>query len=147
MKYITKIKLLNFKKFTSIEIPFKEDLNLLIGDNEAGKSTILSAIDLVISGSRNKVETIGVENLFNREVIETFLNGSKKYEDLPKLYIELYLNDQDNELLDGQYNSEGASSHGMLLELSPNDELVTEIKEILGQAEANFPFEYYLISF
>jgi len=147
MKYITKIKLRNFKKFTSIEIPFKEDLNLFIGDNEAGKSTILSAIDVVLSGSRNKVETIGVESLFNRKVIDTFLSGSKKYEDLPILYAELYLNDQDNEQLDGQYNSTGISSHGMMLELLPNNELVTEIKEILAQAEANFPFEYYLIHF
>jgi putative ATP-dependent endonuclease of the OLD family len=57
MSYIKKIRLLNFKKFDKFEVDFDPKLNLLIGDNEAGKSTILTAIDLAISGSRNKVET------------------------------------------------------------------------------------------
>ncbi|WP_417760564.1 AAA family ATPase, partial [Shewanella sp.] len=37
--------------------------NIVVGDNEAGKSTILTAIELVLSGSRSKVESLGVEAL------------------------------------------------------------------------------------
>lgn len=49
---VEKIRVKNFKKFEGIkEIKFNEDINVLIGDNEAGKSTILIALDIVFSGS------------------------------------------------------------------------------------------------
>ena len=41
MKTIQKIKLFNFKRFSEFDVEFTEDLNVLIGDNEAGKSTLL----------------------------------------------------------------------------------------------------------
>ena len=47
MKFIQKIKLHNFKRFGDIEIPCDERLNILIGDNESGKSSILMALDLL----------------------------------------------------------------------------------------------------
>ena len=71
---IEKIKLKNFKRFKSFSLNFDEKLNILIGDNEAGKSTILSAIDIVLSGSRNKVESHGINRLFNADVINDFLH-------------------------------------------------------------------------
>ncbi len=59
MKVLQRIKLNNFKRFASFDSNFDRNLNLLIGDNESGKSTILLAVDLVLSGSRGKVEAIG----------------------------------------------------------------------------------------
>jgi putative ATP-dependent endonuclease of OLD family len=147
MKTIKGIKIQNFKKFNEFSIKFNNTLNLLIGDNEAGKSTILSAIDIVLSGSRGKVEALGLENLFNIDVIEKFLRSGKKYENLPILFIELYLNDQGNIDLDGKFNSLEMAYHGLRLECAPRDDLSTEIKEILRQDEDNFPFEYYSISY
>ena len=122
-------------------------MNLLIGDNEAGKSTILNAIDFVLSGSRSKVENYGVDNLFNTEVIKTFLDSEKKYEDLPILFAELYLNDQGNKDLEGKYNSEDLYTHGLALICEPREDLSKEIKDILSQDDDNFPFEYYSITF
>src|SRR5436309_884728 len=101
MNNIIKIKLLNFKRFETFEVAFDDKMNLLIGDNEAGKSSILTAIDLVISGSRNKVETIGLEYLFNSDVIGNFLKSDKNYASLPKLEIELFLSEH-NEETDGK---------------------------------------------
>lgn len=148
MKIIKKIKIQNFGRFRDFSIEFDNSLNLFIGDNEAGKSTILSAIDIVLGGSRNKVENYGLDHLFNSEVIEEFLASDKKYENLPTLYVELYLNDQLNKDLDGKYNSEGdKTSHGLLLICEPTEALSKEIKDILKQDDDNFPFEYYSIKF
>ena len=92
MKIISKLKLLNFKKYRDFEVDFTEGINLLIGDNEAGKSTILQAIDLVLSTSKSKIESGGVENFFNQQVIEEYSNlSSKNYADLPIMRVELYL--------------------------------------------------------
>lgn len=61
MTYILKTKIKNFKKFREYEVQFDPKRNILIGDNEAGKSTILTAIELVLSGSRSKVDSLGIE--------------------------------------------------------------------------------------
>lgn len=147
MKIIEKIKIKNFGRFKEFSIGFDQNLNLLIGDNEAGKSTILNAIDIVLSGSRSKVENYGLDHLFNSEVIEEFLLSDKKYENLPILYAELYLNDQAIKDLDGKWNSEGIPAHGIQLLCEPREDLSKEIKDILLQEDDNFPFEYYSISF
>ena len=62
MSKIKKLKLKNFKRFSKFEVEFRDNLNILAGENESGKSTILSAIDLVLRGSRNRIESIGMEN-------------------------------------------------------------------------------------
>ena len=113
MKTIKKIKLFNFKRFNELEVEFDETINLLIGDNEAGKSSILLALDLVLSGSRSKVETIGLSNLFNATVVNDFLNGTKKFNQLPCLTVEVYLNEQNNPDLNGKDNSEDSACDGL----------------------------------
>jgi len=146
-KVITKIKLKNFKRFTDLEFDFDEKINVLIGDNESGKSSILQAIDIVLSGSRNKIENIGLENLFNNQVINVFLQSEKKYEDLPELIVELYLNEQNNDNTNGNNNEKGIICDGLRLHCLPNDDYSHDIKNILSQHNANFPFEFYLINF
>ena len=69
MTYILKAKIKNFKKFREYEVQFDPKRNILIGDNEAGKSSILTAIELVLSGSRSKVESLGIEALLNASVV------------------------------------------------------------------------------
>lgn len=93
---IEKLKLLNFKRFDSLEIEFDEELNIFVGDNESGKSTILQAIDIVIRGSRHMVEDIGLERLFNKSTIDRFMNASSRaIENLPILRVELFRSDHE----------------------------------------------------
>lgn len=70
---IAKIKLTNYKRFRKFEFIPNERTNIIVGDNEAGKSTILEAIDLVISGNVRKVESIGIDRIINTDSIEEFL--------------------------------------------------------------------------
>jgi predicted ATP-dependent endonuclease of OLD family len=147
MNIIHKIILQNFKRFTTFEVDFDKQLNILIGDNESGKSSILQAIDIVLSGSRNKVENIGLENIFNYQIINDFMQSNKRYENLPVLIIELYLNEQDNEVVFGRNNTKTADFNGLKLECKPNDDFGSHIRDVLQQPNANFPFEYYSINF
>ena len=152
MGLIKKIKLFNFKRFEFLEIDFDEKLNIIIGDNEAGKSSILLAIDLVLSGSRNKVEQIGLEFLFNSKVISDFLNSDKNMKNLPELKIEIYLDEiyldeQKKEEIKGKNNSIGLNCYGLRLICKPNDDYSKLIKDILNKPNNIFPFEFYSISF
>jgi putative ATP-dependent endonuclease of OLD family len=147
MKKINRIILQNFKRFDSLDIAVNNKLNIFIGDNESGKSSILEAIDIVISGSRSKVETIGISNLLNSASVQAFIEGGKKYAELPVLFIEVYIDDTGNEDLNGDNNSLGINSDGLTLVCQPDILHSEDIKTVLEQKGDNFPYEFYSISF
>ena len=89
--FIKKIKLINYKRFKNYTIEPNDRMNIFVGDNETGKSSILEAIDLVACGNVRRIEAIGLDRLINMEAVKVFLAGSKTYENLPILRIELYL--------------------------------------------------------
>lgn len=145
---IEKLKLHNFKRFESLEISFDDDLNIFIGDNESGKSTILQAIDIVIRGSRHMVEEIGLEQLFNKDVIERYMSSSQLLmENLPCLNAELFLQDTGDPFLNGINNSEGRDYDGIRIICEPDTDYSEAINNILSSESPSFPFEYYKISF
>ena len=147
MKQLTKIILHNFKRFKDLEIDLNPTLNIFIGDNESGKSTILQAIDLVARGSHTKIEEIGLERIFNVSVIREFMESDKKLENLPFLEIDLFFNEQNDEYLNGNNNVKGIPADGIKLVCVPNhNDYGQQIKNVI-QNEHTFPFEYYSISF
>jgi putative ATP-dependent endonuclease of the OLD family len=144
---IKKLVLKNFKRFKTLELDFDSELNILVGGNEAGKSSVLQALDIVLSASRTKVESLGLETLFNSECIEEFLAGARKIEDLPELIVEIYLDGPADPDLDGRNNSKGLDHLGIKLECKPVEDYTKEIKAILDGKHDSFPFEYYAIQF
>lgn len=145
--YISKIKLHNFRRFKDLEIQFKKGRNILVGDNESGKSSVLLAIDLAARGSRHRVEDMGVETLFNVDAISEFMAGEKRLENLPDLYVELYLADIVDEELDGRNNSDNRNDYGVRMTIEPNPELSRITLDVLQAVDTAFPFEFYSISF
>ncbi|MFH1525776.1 MAG: AAA family ATPase [Bacteroidota bacterium] len=147
MTSIKKIKLHNYKRFKALELELDEKLNVFIGDNESGKSTILDAINVVISGKKKKIDTLYLESIFNYEVIIQFLESDRHYSNLPKLFVELYLDEENNPDLFGRNNSENRDFNGLRFECVPNDGLSKEINDIISIDECIFPFEYYSINY
>lgn len=148
MATISKLVLKNFKRFKSLELDFDPELNILAGGNEAGKSSVLQAIDIVLSASRSKVEALGLETLFNMESIAEFMAGERKIEDLPELLAELYLAGIHGEHeLDGRNNSKGADALGIKMVCKPIDQYTKDIQAILNEKHDSFPFEYYALQF
>lgn len=147
MPTIERLVLSNFKKFESFELEFDADLNLLIGDNEAGKSSVLLALELVMSASRSKVETIGIETLLNTAAVKAFQAGSRRVENLPELSVELYLSPGVNPGLNGKNNSKRVECDGLTMTFKPMDEFSHDIAEALLSDPSNFPYEYYGVHF
>lgn len=77
-----------FKKFEHFEMTFCPGINILIGENEAGKSTILQAIQLVINQTYRISDKSILMDLFSRKNIDAFLH-SPSIETLPRITIEL----------------------------------------------------------
>ena len=82
---ITKIRLINFRRFRDYTVTPNEKINILVGDNEVGKSSILEAIDLVANGNVRRVEAIGLDRLINIDAIREFQSGRRSFDNLPIL--------------------------------------------------------------
>ena len=102
---VEKIKIHNFKCFEDFEISFKKSLNIIVGNNEEGKSTILEALHLALSGMYNG-KYLGSDitaSIFNVNAIERYISGLKtdQKESLPEIIIEVFLNGNDISRLNG----------------------------------------------
>ena len=53
MGYVKTLYIDGLKRFEHFEIEFNERLSILVGENEAGKSTILEAIRIVLNFLNN----------------------------------------------------------------------------------------------
>jgi len=147
MQYIKKLKLLNFKRFKNFEVEFNSKINTIIGDNEAGKSSILEAIELLSSGSRSKVEATSVESILNKEAISDFFSSDKTFGKLPEIHVEVFLSDETNPDLYGRNNSEKINASGLHMICLPNQDLSNEIDQAISLDSGNFPFEFYIVKF
>ncbi|MGO3215886.1 MAG: ATP-dependent nuclease [Halomonas sp.] len=91
---VKSIKLLNFKKLINNYFEFNDDVNIFVGDNNSGKSTILEALEIVLNynyrGRPFNAEF--TPDLFNQEAVNNFLNSDKSSRYLPSLIIEAYIN-------------------------------------------------------
>lgn len=144
---IKRIKLINYKRFKKYTIEPNDRINILIGDNETGKSSVLEAIDLVIGGNVRKVEQIGLERLINIDAVKDFLCGTRCFGELPVLRIELYLLGEFDYNMCGKNNSDRVNCDGLRLVCEPNPEYRTEIEEVLSANEDYFPYDYYRVRF
>lgn len=144
---IVKIRLINYRRFRDYSIRPNEKINILIGDNEVGKSSILNAIDLVASGNVRRVESIGLDNLLNIESVKAFNTGKRTFEKLPVLTIELYLSGDFDHSMNGKNNSDNVICDGIRLVCAPNLDYYSEINSILKSNSEYFPYDYYSIRF
>lgn len=152
---ISKIKLKNYKKYDEAEFCFNAGRNILIGDNNSGKSSLLQAISLVLNGSYSQIENIGLVNLFNSDSVELFCKlpvQERDIEKLPELYIELYFDSTHEKIKDesnlyGKNNSEEKWDFGIRLLAKPNLEECENILLALSEESVTFPYEYYSVDF
>ena len=55
--YVSKIRIQNFRCFNDVTIEFNQGLNVIIGENNSGKTAILEAMKLVFDRSNSEKPT------------------------------------------------------------------------------------------
>lgn len=146
MKRIKKLRVKNFKKFADETFEFNDDINILVGDNECGKSSVLEAIELCLNychrGRPLSPEVMA--ELFNNDCIEEYRSGDWAQTSLPELLIEAYL-DGDPELK-GENNCEDADTQGISLKMLFNPDLAPYYAPFIASGNVlTVPFELYRI--
>ena len=153
--HIQKVIIENFKCFEGyFALELNKDLNILVGDNEVGKSTIIEAINLALSGRINGryLKTELSESLFNKKVVTTYLesiNTNKKVTIPPSIAIELYCDfgeDSINGSFRGNKNSQrDRNSSGIRFTISFDEDQSNEyIQEVISSGEKllSLPIEF-----
>jgi AAA15 family ATPase/GTPase len=78
---IKKVFIQNYKIFDHFELDLNDTLNIIVGDNETGKSTILEAINLALTKRLNGrfIEFELTPYLFNLIIPCSLLQGKARF--------------------------------------------------------------------
>lgn len=150
MNYIKSLHIEGFKKYTSFDVEFNEHMNILVGENEAGKSTILDAIKIVLNQQYRNSDKSVLRDLFNTQIVSAF-QAVPSIKTLPKIVIEIEL------VLDPQHKNaeyfygevygqrkQQTEKFGIRFECKYDEELGAGIEQSI--LEGKIPYEYYSLN-
>lgn len=150
MNYIKSLHIEGFKKFILLDVQFNERMNILVVENEAGKSTILDALKTVLNQQYRNTDKSVLRDLFNTQMVTKF-NAEPSVKTLPRICIEVEL------VLDPQQKNAsyfygevyGQKKHqdekfGICFECKYDEELGAGMEQSIQ--EGKIPYEYYVLT-
>lgn len=149
---ITKIKIHGYRIHKCFELCPNQKLNLIVGANESGKSTLMEALALALTGRVNGRWASDELNpyWFNTEIVEEFVHKRSNGERvaLPEINIELFFEDRDDlQHLCGAINSEipTMACPGVSLRVLPNPDYAGELDNWAKEPSNILPVEFYMV--
>ncbi len=128
------------------------DMNIFVGDNDSGKSTLLEAIAILTSGKLNgyNFDRQLKANLFNSDVRNAYRVSLEKYPNImapPKITFEAYWADEEAiAAYAGTNNSLTENCAGIRIDVEFNSEYEPVYKKMLERREVyDIPVEFYIV--
>lgn len=124
---LTKIRIQNYRVFESFELSFTDGLNILVGNNDTGKSTLLEAVNLALT-ARVRGRLLATElsphhfnqNATHRYIADLAAGGNPTP---PEIVIDLYLEDgEGTAALKGSNNGTLENEPGLRLRVTFREE-------------------------
>lgn len=150
---ITKIYIENFKTFKGLfKLTLNQGVNILVGNNEAGKSTIIEAIHLALTGLYNGkyLKNELSQYVFNNDIVAEYIQGLAQgnvAQPLPHIFIEVFIAGENTAEFEGDFHSDKPiKSCGFSLKIAFDDNYQKEYEDLvkLGGIKT-LPIEYYNI--
>lgn len=146
MKYIEQVHIEGLKRFGKLDIAFNPHMNIIVGENEAGKSTVLEAIKIVLNQMYKNADKSILKELFNINMVENF-KKNPDVKTLPYILIELKLHldpkDKNAEYFYGENNLTKLEAFGIRFECRFDEELGTGLDGEIKSGK--IPYEYYIL--
>lgn len=150
---IRKIAVRNYRLFRELNLDLSPGMNILVGRNDTGKSTLIEAITLALTGRLHgrAFEQELSPHLINRNATQEYVTALKSGGDPPTpppIIIEVYLNDANAaEILRGTNNLSGENTCGIRLQARLSPEFNEEYKNFIAQPDSVrlVPTEYYTV--
>ncbi|MGN8119684.1 AAA family ATPase [Labrys sp. 22185] len=150
---IQRIIVKNYRTLKQADVAFNDDVNIIVGNNEAGKSTLLEAINLALKCQLNRrpAQYELHPYLINAQAVADFLTAHKGGTPVPppEALIEVYFkNTPDVADLVGSINSQKVDAPGISLAIRlDEDSCLAQYNAFVGDIAAlnGIPIEYYEI--
>lgn len=149
--HITKVVIKNYRCLKDTTVDLNAHLNILVGNNECGKSTFLEAVNLALSGLLNgrSIHTELHTYLFNTDVTNEYIRSlTVDPQPPPLVLIELYLEDVNTLAgLKGRNNSLKLNVPGLKVIIEFNEDYKTEYATYVADPSLikSIPIEYYAV--
>lgn len=147
---IQKIVVKNYKLLKDITIRFNSEINIFVGDNDTGKSTILEVLSILTTGKLNgyAFNRQLKENLFNKETRERYIEkvSAGLNPEPPRIILEAYF-DGDSEYK-GSENELDENTVGLRVVVDISESNTEIYKQMLANDEVkNIPVELYDVNY
>lgn len=154
--YITRVYIDGFKRLTNFTLELNEKLNVVVGDNETGKTSVLEAITLVLTRQYDgrTIDYVIDPYLFNGTAVAEYFNKRRRGENAhpPRIVIEAYFHDDASDAalakLKGRNNTKNDDCPGLLLTIAVNSDYVEALSEYAAD-DSNpkvLPVEFYSVT-
>ena len=151
--YITRLYVDGFKRLINFDLTLNENLNVIVGDNETGKTTVLEAINLVLTRQYDGriVDHALDPYMFNvARVADYFAKlRTSRNASPPQIIIEAYFTDPSNDpalaSLKGRNNTKNEDCPGLKMLIEPESDHIESLKEY-ARDDSNptvLPVEFY----
>lgn len=149
--YIKEARISGFKKFSHLRVSLGPSINIVVGDNDSGKSTLLEAIVAAVNGQYRGAPLFRSlsEDLFNNNLVSNYLEKLNLHQSCepPEIRIEVVFGGDDKELAlyEGDCNSRGTIESGILLKIALDEDVYTEEYQEFVNSDEHYgiPIEYY----
>ncbi|GHD48828.1 hypothetical protein GCM10010317_026840 [Streptomyces mirabilis] len=149
---LSKIVIRNYRTFRDFTLHFDSTMNILVGDNDAGKSTILEAIELGLTGKlrgRPLYQDLS-PYLFHQDAVAEWIAALQAGRPVPppEIIIDLFLETSPETAgLRGANNLLKADEPGVRIRVALNSDYEAEYKEFIKQPDRVrlIPTEYYRV--
>ena len=151
---IEKVRIHGYRRFRNLNFEPHPRFNVFVGDNNSGKSTLLEAIGLALTGRINGRPMADELNpfWFNLDEVADFFAARRRGEKVtpPVIEIEVFLDDRDvfarNFL--GAHNSDRPVREcpGVCVRIEPNPEYSEELEAHFASDTSIVPVDYYQVA-
>jgi putative ATP-dependent endonuclease of OLD family len=149
--HITRVYIEGFKRFTTFDLELNPSFNVIVGDNETGKSSVLEAIGIVLTGqSDGRLIQYAIDPyLFNAATVADYFQKRQmgKHGPPPRILIEAYLQSDDNALagLKGTNNTKSQDCPGLVLTIEIESDHTDALKNYAADRSnpTVLPVEFY----
>ncbi|MBF00281.1 AAA family ATPase [Flavobacterium coralii] len=148
MNFIERINIVNYKCFKGLfPLELSNGINIIVGNNEAGKSTILEAIHLALSGLlcgrylKNELS----QYLFNKDVEIDYLASLKTAapQKPPEIVIEIFFCGDPLPLFEGDANIQRKKGCGISFKIEFDHDYIDDYNELILGDVMTIPIEFY----
>jgi len=142
---LKRINLKNFKVHEDKVFEFNDDVNIIVGNNECGKSSLLEAIEICLNFTyRGKpFNSELTTDLFNDNCVKKYLSGNLSQNSLPEIKIEAYLDGDTS--LKGINNDNKDDVEGIFIRVFFDNDLADSYAAFIKDPNSvkTIPIEFY----